>query len=183
MTITSVAIDDPIQAVTMNELIANINDSPYRLIATVNGNWQVPAGCHKFKVTLCGGGGYGNFAADGGSGEGSYIIPGAPGGSSPMVSAVFSGYDIGTTFVMTVGAAAAPNGTGGTTSFGTVLISTGASSVANGSITTAPAGALRHLNTTIMTLAGVAYGSGGPGDSPGYTARGPGGSGVIVIEF
>ena len=57
MTIASVAADEPVQASTTNQLIANVNASPGIAIFTANGTFSVPNGVHKFMVTLCGGGG------------------------------------------------------------------------------------------------------------------------------
>ena len=57
MTIATVAADDPVTASAINQLIANVNASPGVAIITSNTTWAVPNGVHKFRVSICGGGG------------------------------------------------------------------------------------------------------------------------------
>jgi len=179
MTISSVAVDDPVEAPTVNQLIDNVNASPGRAILTSNGNWSVPSGVHKFKVTLCGGGSGAQPDQVGGGGEDSYIIPGLPGTSSHMISACFAGIDVGTTYVVTVGAAgAASQGTGGTTSFGTSLVSPGAAYGNKGSVSSGGGAAqLLYYDHVYLSSAGWRYGDGGAGS--GAAGR----AGICVIEW
>lgn len=187
MTIASVAVDDPVEAATANQLIDNVNASPGRAIFTSNGTWSVPSGVHKFKVTLCGGGGHGEGFVTVGGGEDSYIVAGANGGDAPMVSSLFSGVELGTSYVITIGAAGAYGGTGGTTSFGTALTSTGGGSASGTTAggrgsTTVSGGSTRlyHDNGILTNSAGAAYGSGGVGTTGSAVA---GMQGIVVVEW
>lgn len=122
MPISNVSVGQPITDTLTNQLIDHVNGTNGRAMFVSNGNWRVPAGVHKFKVTLCGGGGRGQNS----NSSGENLIAGGEGGDSPMISAVLSGYDTGTTFVITIGAGgtnAVP--LGGTTSFGAVMSSSG----------------------------------------------------------
>lgn len=179
MTLETVAVDDPVLASTMQQVIANVNGSPGRAIYTSNGTWSVPNGVHKFKVTLCGGGGVGGFDTTGGGGEDSYVVPGLPGGNGPMISAVIAGVELGTTFAITIGAGSG-SGTGGTTSFGTLMSSSGGGPDGAPGSATFPAGApnIYHANSIFcINAAGVPYGSGGA------RGRGAGANGIVVIEW
>ncbi len=178
MTLETVAVDDPVLASTMQQVIANVNGSPGRAIYTSNGTWSVPNGVHKFKVTLCGGGGANGPDGTSGSGEDSYVVPGGAGGTSPLISAVVAGVDLGTTFAITIGAVGATVGAGGgTTSFGTLMSCTGGGggggpgSPGASGVATFPAGApsVYHSNLLYVSSSGVPYGQGGPG--------------IVVIEW
>lgn len=191
MTVSTVAADDPVEASTMNQLIAKINGSPNRQVFTSNGTFTVPAGCHKFRVLICGAGGAGGDDGTGGGGEDFYTIPGGEGGYSPLYEAYISGQDIGSSFSVTVGAGG--TGTGGTSSFGTLISvtgggkgSTGASSgmalrgstgSASGS---AASGALRTECPFVYTdVSGEprSYGSGGlAAGTNGYP-------GIVIVEW
>lgn len=50
MTLSTVAVDDPILASREQQIIANINASPGRQVFTSNGTFSVPNGIHKFRV-------------------------------------------------------------------------------------------------------------------------------------
>lgn len=180
MTLETVAVDDPVLASTMQQVIAHVNGSPGRAVYVANGTWSVPNGVHKFKVTLCGGGGRSGANVVGGGGEDSYVVPGANGGSAPMISAIFEGVELGTTFAITIGAGGT-SGAGGTTSFGTLMSSSGGGAGGGSGTATFPAGApnVYHANEIFcFSSAGVGYGRGGPsGDLlPGY-------SGIVVVEW
>src|SRR5574337_433503 len=127
--IESVAVDNPVLASTMNQVIDNVNSSPGRAVFTANGSWTVPSGVHKFKVTMCGGGGRGGegYSYFGGESGGGGTWNGGPGGDSPMISAVIAGQAVGATFAVTVGAAghgalgSPPNTAAGSSSFGSLM--------------------------------------------------------------
>lgn len=121
MTLSTVAADDPIEASLANQLIANVNGSPGVAFFTADGSWAVPAGVHKFKVTVVGGGGAAGGFGSAGGGEDIYSTPGGPGGDSLARSVWVSGAEIGTTYVITIGAGGTSGGSGGTTSFGSLL--------------------------------------------------------------
>lgn len=178
MTIASVAVDDPIEAATANQLIANVNGSPGRAIFTANGLWSVPDGVHKFKVTLCGGGAGGHPDTSGGGGEDSYIIPGDPGNDSQMISALYSGVDVGTSYTVTIGAGGATaDASGGTTSLGSILSSTGATSSSKGTATVTGGTQSMYRDHFVLNSSGVPYGSGGAGGG------GAGAQGIVIIEW
>lgn len=189
MTLPSVAVDEPITASNMNQLITHVNGSPNRTIFTSNGTWVQPDGCHRFKITLCGGGGapgrfYGNR-----------------GGDSPMVSYIHSGSDIGSSFVITVGGAGVigtPSGSdstaGGTSSFGTLLSSTGGTqgssngtSVGSRGSASFPPGAPQVYHANDLFLYGhqpVPYGHGGNGVSDlGVVTSDDLTPGIVVVEW
>lgn len=171
MALSNVAGGDPVLASTMNQIIANVNGSPGRAVFTQNGSWSVPNGVHSFKVYATGGGGCetpGYMT----SGEDPTWVTAIPGKSSPLVSAIFSNVDIGTTFVITVGAGGTGGSPqGGTTSFGTSISVTGGTPTVSGSVTSAPAGWIHHANSMFVT---------GP-DGSAYGASNT--QGLVVIEW
>lgn len=175
MPIPAVAVDDPILADTMNSLIQNVNGSPYRAVFTASGSWTVPPGVQKYKVTLAGTGGTGGTSVTTGGSEGEYYINvGGPGGSAPMISAIFNAGAPGTTVSFTVGSTTSCNG----------LVSTaggngGGSGTPGGSgSATFPPGvpAVYHFNGIFCGSVGIGYGQGGPADSAG-------GPGAIIFEW
>lgn len=121
MSLPNVAVGEPILASTQNGLINHVNRSPGRAVFTSDGIWSVPPGVYKFRVYLCGGGGSRGGDAPFGEGDTKY---GGDGGPSPLCSKDFAGVEIGTSYNITIGQGAT-SGTGGTSSFGTVLQSTG----------------------------------------------------------
>lgn len=173
MTIDAVAVDDPVQASTMNQLILGANGSPGRAIIVANGTWSVPDGVHKFKVTLGAGGTGGSFDTMGGGGEDSYIIPGSAGPAGLMASSCVAGVEPGTSYSITIGSGgAAGSGAGGTTSFGTLMsVSASAASFAAGSTSNA-----YHAYPPIANSAGTPYSGGG-------AANGAGHQGFVLIEW
>lgn len=176
MTIPSVAVDDPVEAVTANALISHVNTSPGRRSFTSNNVWAVPAGVHKFRVYLAAGGSGGYPDTVGGGGE---TIPGTPGKSAHLASADFAGVDIGTSFAITIGAGGASSGgTGGTTSFGATFSATGATDASKGTVTFPGASVsnMYHGNDRYVNSSGIGYGSGG-----GVGAAGA--QGIVVIEW
>lgn len=189
MTISAVAADEPIQASTMNKLIANVNTSPNRIVFTANGIWSVPAGVFQFKVTLAGGGGkggdaYGNFY------EGfTYLGDGGRGGDAPMCSKIITGQDTGASFAITIGAGATGAGVGGTTSFGALFQSTGggpgtggASPPLQGSFGT-HTGQMLHSSQQFMLSQNNGYGQGGQGGTYYGGSGSNGNPGICVIEW
>lgn len=199
MTINAVAPDDPVEAGTVNQLIDNVNGSPNRVYFTASGTWTVPSGCHRFKVTVVGGGGYGGDGASTG-GVDSVFLPGGRGGEAPMISLIVAGADVGTSYGITVGAGGSyASPTGGSSVFGTLLTSTGGGvggtgyigGAARGSVGTPtfPSGAPSaiHINTLhgydylFNTLRG--YGEGGSGMSHDGGPRGDGAPGLVLIEW
>lgn len=180
MTLETVAVDDPVLASTMQQVIAHVNGSPGRAVYTSNGTWSVPNGVHKFKVTLCGGGGRAGAATSSGGGEDSSLVPGPNGGTAPMISAIFAGVELGTTFAITIGAGGT-SGAGGTTSFGTLMSSGGGGAGGGTGTATFPAGAPSVYHTNELFCVGpasVGFGRGG-NDGDG----GPGYPGVVVVEW
>ena len=136
------------------------------------------------------------------------MAPGAPGARSPLVSKIFGGSDTGTSFAITIGAAGKATGSaavrnGGTTSFGTLLHSTGG--IVADTVAGTHNGDMMHTNDLFCSMqtiwlgpAGdidggshfVGYGAPGKGgqrlyrasvDSP--EAGWPGGPGVCIIEW
>jgi hypothetical protein len=185
MTLSTVAVDDPVLASREQQIIAHVNASPGRQIFTSNGTFSVPNGVHKFRVFLAAGGAGGRSYTTGGGGEDSYIIPGAAGNSAHMASCDFSGVDIGTSFAVTIGAGGAgPDGTGGSTSFGSTFSATGASTGGKGTVTF-PSGDVRasyHGNGMYANSAGRGYGQGGDGYD-GVSSGSGGTQGVVVVEW
>lgn len=180
MTLNAVAVDDPVLASQHNQVFSHVNASPGRQIFTSNGTFSVPEGIHKFRVYLAPGGAGGHPDTTGGGGEDSYVIPGEDGQSSHLVSAEFSGVDIGTSFAVTIGAGGSfPEGTGGTTSFGSTFSCTGATSGGSKGTVTLPSSpnAMYHMNGLYMSSGGWSYGQGGAGGS------GAGRQGIVVVEW
>lgn len=179
MTLSTVAVDDPILASREQQIIAHVNASPGRAIFTSNGTFSVPNGVHKFRVYLAAGGAGGHPDTMGGAGEDSYIIFGAAGNSSHLSSAEFVGVDIGTSFAVTIGAGGVgPDSTGGTTSFGSTYSATGATSGDKGTVTfPSSPNAMYHSNGLYMSSGGWQYGQGGAGGgNNGY-------QGIVVVEW
>lgn len=200
--INEVAVGDPVTAERTNQIIRHVNGTPGRAIYKESGIWTIPAGCHKFRVYLAGGGTSG-YAYDIESG-----VRGADGARSPMCSKIFTGYEVGTSFVIEIGAAGKNVGAtevrnGGTSKFGTVLQSTGGI-VAN-TVMGTHNGEILHANEIFCDIQTiwlgpsgnidggthfVGYGAPGKGgqrmyrgsvDSP--EAGWPGGPGICVIEW
>lgn len=113
MTIPAPAVDAPFKASVAKQIIDHINLSAGRFIFKSNGTFTVPNGVHQFRVYMAGRGGDGGNMVLVGENESN----GFPGGVSPLISAIFSGYAVGTSFAVTVG-----DGTNdGTTKFGTLM--------------------------------------------------------------
>lgn len=113
MTIAPGAVDAPVLASKLNQVYAHINLSAGRFVFTSNGTFVVPAGVHQFRVYMAGRGGNGGPLNVSESGD----TPTGPGGSSPMISAIFTGQAIGASFAVIVG-----DGTNdGTTKFATLM--------------------------------------------------------------
>lgn len=189
MPIGNVAVDDPVQASTMNALIDNVNGSPNRVVFLNSGVWNVPAGVQRFKVWICGGGGSAGDDWFVGEQDG----PGAPGGDSPLISAIFVSPGQGTAYPITIGAGGVSNvsgGVGGTTSFGATFSSSGGlkpsyQSVTKGGPGTAsfPVGAPSFFHTNEMFCQGyynnVIQGYGRGGNTNSQSGR----QGICVIEW
>lgn len=183
MTVETVAADESVLASTVNKLGQHVNGSPGRAVFTSNGVWSVPAGAHKFKVYLAGGGG-GTGADYTSGGESPIFYPGSPGGVAPLCSKLFAGQAIGTSFSITIGAAgAAPSpltgGNGGTSTFGALLSSSGGTGGNDGSGGGARAAAGSHNGEMVhdndMFLTGAKY------VGKGYGAEDT--AGICVIEW
>ncbi len=185
MALSNVAVGDAILATLLNSLIAHANGTPGRAVFTANGVWSVPAGVHQFKVYLCGGGGAAGAAYYQSAGEGEmlYRSPGGAGGDSPLCSKIISGQAIGTSFAITIGAAP-----GGTSTFGTLLSSSGGGTGGNGSsgggegASGAHNGTMRHGNDMFQAAPKRGYGSGGRGMIELYSSE-EGMPGICVIEW
>lgn len=185
MTIAAVAASEPVQAATINQLILKANASPGRAIFTANDTWSVPDGVHKFKVTLCGGGSGAQADYTVINGDDVQVVAGNPGTSSHMISACFAGIDIGTSYVITIGAGGTGGATdgafgnpGGSTSFGTSLVSPGASYGSKGTVTSGGGAAqLLYYDHIFLKSSGVRYGDGGSGSGAAGQA------GICVIEW
>lgn len=172
MTIDAVAVDDPVQASTMNQLILGANGSPGRAVIVANGTWSVPDGVHKFKVTVGSGGHGGASDTYGGSGEDSYLIPGAPGANGKIGSSCVAGVEPGTSYSITIGAGGGADTAGGTTSFGTLMsASSSAVSFAAGSTSNA------YHPPMLCNSGGTLYSGGGAGSG------GTGAQGFVMIEW
>ncbi len=196
MTLETVGVGDPVPASLNNQLINHVNKSPGRKIIKVNDTWSVPDGVHSFKVYVAGGGGQGGAAVPPEFFDGSYG-PGGPGGVGPLVSKVFTGQDIGTTFAITIGQGGdnGSSGLGGTTSFGTLLESEGGGrgfytgsyypyATPHAGVTGDHNGQIRHNQDMFMTNSGIAYGGGGvPASAGGGGYGGAGTDGICVIEW
>lgn len=197
MTLSAVAVGDAVQATLQNELISNVNGSPGRAVFTANGVWSVPPGVHRFKVSLVGGGGYGGQARELSDGFNVTSQKGSLGGSAPLISAIISGQDVGTSFTITVGAGgSAGSTTGGTTSFGTLMQSTGGgvggigdTGIGSPGTATFPPGAPAFYHANALFGAAyydnvlVGYGTGGQGGVSFGPPPGNGQSGLVVIEW
>lgn len=184
MSLNSVAVNDPILASTNQQIIAHVNGSPGRQVFTANGTFSVPNGVHKFRVFISSGGQGGSPVTAVGGGEDSHLVDGATGNSGFMVSADYSGVEIGTSFAVTVGAAGGLFGlAGGTSSFGLFSV-TGASNAGRGTVTP-PGGVtpMYHMNGLYCDNTGSPYGSGGRGGTVAGLDALPGTQGVVVVEW
>lgn len=185
MAMAEVAVDDPVQASTQNNLIKNANGSPGRAIFTANGVWSVPQGVFQFKVYLAGGGGLGG-PAYGDNHEGfTYLGDGQRGGQAPLCSKIISGQEAGTSFAITIGAGATTSVPGGTSSFGALLQSTGGgpgTDLSQGGTGTHN-GQMRHGNQMFCISQNNGYGEGGSGGTYGSIPGYPGNPGICVIEW
>jgi hypothetical protein len=190
MTLLTVAPDEAIQASLMNQIIANINGSPGLAIFTSTGTWAVPSGVHRFRVSLCGGGGSSGPMLTVGSGIDAYSIPGYSGGNSIARRVIVTGADIGTSYSITVG------GPGGTSSFGTLLSISGGgdgTTSGKGSVGGVAGGSLAASSIAISNQSIAIYDS--PRNEPrGYGEGGPpllltaespyaGAPGIVIIEW
>lgn len=199
MTIASVAADDPVAVSAINQLIANVNSSPSAVIITSNTTWAVPAGVHKFRVSICGGGGSaGEFGSSGG-GEDFFLTPGGPGGDSLMRRIWVSGADLGTSYSITIGAGGGAGlaAAGGSSSFGTLLTVSGGGAGASDSATAGVAGSKGSTGTPSGTLSGSALAIGNesvavynmPYNIPqaygqgGLKTSDAGAPGIVIIEW
>lgn len=187
MPIDTVAVDEAIKASTHQQIISHVNGANGRLIATANTVWSVPAGVYKFKVYLAGGGGKGaEFTPDP---DLSYP-DGRRGGHSPLCSKVFSGYAPGTSFNIVIGAGGTDNFmTGGTSTFGAVLQSTGGLAGFSGGTDGTHNGEIAHINQMFLQTLSLGYGQGSDGGTYRYptapilTYPTNGGNGICVIEW
>lgn len=184
MTLSTVAVNDPVLASTHQQIIAKVNASPGRQVFLANGTFSVPTGIHKFRVFIAGGGQGGYDVVTMGMGEDSYLVDGAAGNDSFLVSADYSGVDIGTSFAVVVGAGGAIHeGAGGTSSFGAFSI-TGASGAGRGTVTP-PGGStpMYHMNGLYCNNTGIPYGTGGNGGTAALDVALPGTQGIVVVEW
>lgn len=197
MTIPNVNVDDPVEAATANQLIANVNSSPGRVVFTANGVFSVPDGVHKFKVYVAGGGGKGgDVGSEYNPAEGLFTyFDGAAGGRSPLASVVVSGQALGSSFAITIGAGGT-GGAGGTSSFGTLLSCTGGGAGGNGTPSGPAAGAVGSIAGTMASQALVhdngmfqsastlrPYGAGGSGGTAASATGSAGAQGVVIVEW
>ena len=192
MTIDAVAVNDPVEAGAMNQLIQNVNGSPGRQVFTANGTFTVPQGVHQFRVTLCGAGGASGDPGSYTASEENFATAGGAGGIGPLASVIVSGQDVGSNFAVTVGAGG--TGAGGTTSFGALLSSSGGAKGgtgpsapgsgtpgANGTLSGSLFGvALRHGNDLYVNASLVGYGTGGV---PSTLVSNNGIDGIVVVEW
>lgn len=200
MTIATVAADDPVTASAINQLIANVNASPGVAIITSNTTWAVPNGVHKFRVSICGGGGSAGELGSVISGEDSYSTPGGPGGDSVARRIWVAGADIGTSYSITIGAGGGSGlaAAGGSSSFGTLLTVSGGGAGASDSTTANVAGTKGAPGTvTAGSLSGSALAIGNdsvavyntPHNIPqafghgGLRTSDAGAPGIVVIEW
>lgn len=184
MTLSTVAVNDPVLASTHQQIIAKVNASPGRQVFTSNGTFSVPTGIHKFRVFVISGGQGGQATQVMGAGEDSYLVAGAAGKDGYCVSVDYAGVDIGTSFAVVVGAGGAlDEGAGGTSSFGTFSI-TGASGAGRGTVTV-PGGSnsMYHMNGLYCNTSGIPYGSGGAGGTATPEPSQPGVQGIVVVEW
>lgn len=183
MTLSTVAVNDPVLASTHQQIIAKINASPGRQVFLANGTFTVPTGIHKFRVFVCSGGQGGFEATTQGGGEDAFLVPGVAGSSGYLVSVDYAGVDIGSSFAVVVGAGgAAPEGVGGTSSFGSFSI-TGASTGTRGTVTP-PGGStpMYHYNGLYEDSTGP-YGAGGRGGLGNGDMAVAGKQGIVVVEW
>lgn len=196
MAVSTVSADDPVQASTMNAVIAHVNGTNNRLVFTEDGVWTVPAGVQRFKLTMSGGGGCGGDPGF----FGDVDFPGGRGGVGGMASKIFSGSAAveGTSYAITIGAGAAyspltpgTGGTGGTTSFGSLMTSTGGQKGrtgsgapgAQGDFGVATSGSLYQDNITILSPGTrTPYGSGGTAGTTSVSG-GVGFQGICIVEW
>lgn len=196
MTIATVAADDPVAASAINQLIANVNGSPGVAIITANTTWAVPNGVHKFRVTLCGGGGGLGPDGIGGSGEDVYSIPGGLGGDSITRRIWVAGADLGTSYSITIGAGGAAEAAGGATSFGTLLTVAGGGAGPTGTAATPkPKGSVGNPSSGSLLSSALAIGNQSVAlyDTPSNYQRGygegatngatTGAPGIVIIEW
>ncbi len=177
MALSHVNINDPVLASLMNNLIDTVNGVNGRAVYTANGNWTVPAGVQKFRVTICGGGGKGGASYLGGY-EGMETLPGSRGGDGPLVSKIFSGQAVGTVIPITIGAGGT-TGNGGQSTFGALLQSGGGAAGGASGVDGADGthnGELRHNGDLFLISRGIYYGMGG-------VDSGVGRQGICVIEW
>lgn len=178
MALPTVAVDDAITADTMNGLIRHVNGTPSRAIFTSSGSWTIPEGVQKFKVTLAGGGGTGGANTEVGGSEGEYtVVYGGPGGSGPMISAIFNAGGAGSAVTVTVGGVGAASSVLGLISNGGSNGGTYGSAGGHGAATFPPGQpAIFHTNMLYGPAVGVGYGQGG-----GPAAAGQ--PGIVIIEW
>jgi hypothetical protein len=155
----------------------------FSTIATfvVSGNFVVPAGVSRVKVTVIGGGGAGGTHA---------TLPAAGGGAGGQAVKIVAGLVPGASIAVTVGTAGAASatpadgGAGGTSSFGSLVSATGGSGGMGGSAALVCAGAAGgggvggdiNFGGAYGTDAIVQAGRGGDGGGPG---GGRGSTGLI----
>lgn len=141
-------------------------------IFTGNGNWTVPAGVTKAKVTVVGGGGSGGV---GQSGYGTNCGGGGGGGGGSSIEIV-TGLTPGSSVYVTVG------GTGGTSSFGAFLSATGGANGTNGSAPGSNATVFRNGGAGGLGANGTINNAGGGGGlGCGGTAGGGGNGGSSIF--
>lgn len=188
MPLSTVATGEPVKASTTNAMIHNVNGSPGRAIFKVNGTWSVPSGVYRFKVYLAGGGGARGFDYD--FGEDSRL--GGDGGDSPLCSKIYGSYDVGTSFSIVIGAGATTAGAdGGTSTFGTVLQSTGGGGGSPGSDGTplpgsrgTHTGEMAHDNDLFLAPEVKGFGTGGRTVVYGlYVSTKAASDGICIIEW
>lgn len=176
----------PVLASDMAQVFHNVNGSPNLVAYFSNNTWQVPNGCHKFRVTLYGGGGA--VESDIPDEFGAYVR----GEDGVRARTYFSGVDVGTTFNVVVGAGQVYTGgpgSGGVSSFGPNFSAPGGRSgittYREAQSATFPSGLIQlYVNPEyVFPFADFyrAWGSGGysGGDAP----RSNGYQGLVIIEW
>lgn len=191
MTLNTVAADDPIEASLQNQLIAKVNSSPGAAVFTSSGTWVVPAGVHKFRVSLCGGGGAAGAAGSTGSPDFD-ATPGGPGGDGGARRIWVSGVDLGSSFAVTVGAA------GSASAFGSLLtVAGGGVGGSDSLIQGVPGSKGTYGGVTGGTMSGTSLGIGNEalaiwgaphGIPQAYGQGGPlqgdaGAPGIVIVEW
>jgi hypothetical protein len=183
MTLPSRTAGESVPASQYNQIITNVNSSPGQKLFTSNGVWSVPDGVHSFRVTLSGGG-------EGATGDysspydGSTVV-GGPGRPGIVGCAIFSGIEIGTSFVITIGAggagggfgASSPGAPGGTTSFGSAMSGTGGGPSSAITVGTGGHDLVHKANTIRNSSGGYNFGDGGAGSGAN------GIQGFVLIEW